>query len=218
MEDKIRELKKRFRLAMNGVTSSYMRDKGLNYKLNFGVALPTIKQIAKKYTGDIELAERLLTENVRESIIVATLIYPLESISLDKAREMASRIEHLEIAEQFSMNIFSKLPQAETLVIEWLNSDSKMLRVVGSITLVRLLMQGVELSHENLSSIIENLCATLQREPNETEFFTAMNAIKRVGRLGESIRAQIIDRMSQNESERNIEIKAELQAEFAYYA
>ncbi|MGL5014734.1 MAG: DNA alkylation repair protein [Bacteroidales bacterium] len=218
MDDKVRELKKRFRLAMNGVTSSYMREKGINYKLNFGVSLPTIKQIAQKYTGDQELADRLLTENVRESLIVATLIYPLDAVTPAKATEMASKIEHLEIAEQFSMNIFCKLPQAEALVMEWLDSDIKMVRIVGSITLVRTLMQGQKLSDENISMVIEKLCSTLERESNETEFFTAMNAIKRLGRVSQEVRAKIIDRISRVQSERIMTIKAELETEFAYYA
>ena len=37
LQDEIREIRKELRLAMNGVISTSMREKGIVYKLNFGV-------------------------------------------------------------------------------------------------------------------------------------------------------------------------------------
>ena len=45
----IREIKKQFRLFMNGVVSQSMREKGLEYKVNFGIELPRLKEIAAKF-------------------------------------------------------------------------------------------------------------------------------------------------------------------------
>jgi hypothetical protein len=42
----IKDIKKQFRLYMNGVVSQSMREKGLDYKLNFGIEVPRIKEIA----------------------------------------------------------------------------------------------------------------------------------------------------------------------------
>ena len=47
MEEKLRNIRKRLRLAMNGVISTSMRQKGMNYKLIFGVPIPEINQIEK---------------------------------------------------------------------------------------------------------------------------------------------------------------------------
>ena len=49
MQELIRDIRKRLRLAMNGVISTSMREKGMNYKLIFGVPIPELKQIAKDY-------------------------------------------------------------------------------------------------------------------------------------------------------------------------
>ena len=43
LQDEIREIRKELRLAMNGVISTSMREKGIVYKLNFGVPYPEIK-------------------------------------------------------------------------------------------------------------------------------------------------------------------------------
>ena len=41
-QEKIREIKKQFRLFMNGVVSQSMREKGLDYKLNFGILVVAV--------------------------------------------------------------------------------------------------------------------------------------------------------------------------------
>ncbi len=42
---------------MNGAVSQSMREKGLLYKLNFGVELPRIKMIAEGYEKNHDLAQ-----------------------------------------------------------------------------------------------------------------------------------------------------------------
>ena len=50
---------------MNGVISTSMRQKGMNYKLIFGVPIPEIKHIAAAHEPDAELARALWKEDVR---------------------------------------------------------------------------------------------------------------------------------------------------------
>ena len=56
VQEGIIEIKDRLRLSMNGVASKSMRDAGIGYKLNFGVGLPELKQIASEKGKDPELA------------------------------------------------------------------------------------------------------------------------------------------------------------------
>ena len=46
VEQKLRNIKQGFRLNMNGVVSKSMRDKGSEYKINWGVTLPHLKEMA----------------------------------------------------------------------------------------------------------------------------------------------------------------------------
>ena len=64
LQDEIREIRKELRLAMNGVISTSMREKGIVYKLNFGVPYPEIKGIARKHKPDGELAAALKKTSV----------------------------------------------------------------------------------------------------------------------------------------------------------
>ena len=46
LKEQLKEIKTQLRLSMNGAVSQSMREKGVVYKLNFGVELPRIKSIA----------------------------------------------------------------------------------------------------------------------------------------------------------------------------
>ena len=47
IKEQLKDIKTQLRLSMNGAVSQSMREKGLVYKLNFGVELPRIKMIAE---------------------------------------------------------------------------------------------------------------------------------------------------------------------------
>ena len=66
LHQRLKDIKTQLRLSMNGVVSQSMREKGLVYKLNFGVELPRIKGIAAGYEKDHSLAQALWKEDIRE--------------------------------------------------------------------------------------------------------------------------------------------------------
>jgi hypothetical protein len=53
MEDSMKDMRGRLRRAMNGVAAAGMRAHGIDYKLNFGVSLPEIKEIASLYAKEM---------------------------------------------------------------------------------------------------------------------------------------------------------------------
>lgn len=68
LHEQLKEIKTQLRLSMNGAVSQSMREKGLVYKLNFGVELPRIKQLpkgTKKITHWRKLCGKRISVNVR---------------------------------------------------------------------------------------------------------------------------------------------------------
>ena len=91
MEDNsqiIKEIKQSFRQMMDGAVAQSMRDKGLNYHLNWGATLPRLKLKAEEITNtchlsstaQYSLAIALWKENVRECKILATMLMPPEQM------------------------------------------------------------------------------------------------------------------------------------------
>ena len=64
VKEQLKDIKTQLRLSMNGVVSQSMREKGLDYKLNFGVELPRIKSIAAAYEKSHDLAQALWKETI----------------------------------------------------------------------------------------------------------------------------------------------------------
>lgn len=217
MQNTIRELKKSFRLAMNGDVSTSMRKSGIDYKLNFGVSLPTIKKIAAKFNPNPELADHLFRENVRESKIVATLIWPANEFPKDKAEEWVELIDKLEIAEQATMNLFAELAYAKELLFEWNSNANPNIRMTGHLLLVRLLIKGYTFNNTELDSLLLSLIQDLKSE-NNTLFSLSLNAIKRLGRNNSTTRLHILEELNKKNNDLSNAVIEEVETEYSYYA
>ena len=110
--EEIRKIKQELRLSMNGVASAFMRENGLNYKLNFGVEIPRLQSIASEFQPNHELAQALWKENIRECKILAGMLQPVDSFYPEIAEIWIEGMPTAEIAQLTVMNLFQKLPYA----------------------------------------------------------------------------------------------------------
>ncbi|MBQ8674311.1 MAG: DNA alkylation repair protein [Bacteroides sp.] len=162
LKEQLKEIKTQLRLAMNGAVSQSMREKGLLYKLNFGVELPRIKQIAASYEKSHTLAQALWKEEVRESKILATLLQPIESFPPEIADIWMEEIHTIEIAEQACMNLFQHLPYAPALAFRWIADEREYTQVCGFLIIARLLMHKGDMSERAGNEYLDQaVCAFL---------------------------------------------------------
>lgn len=160
--EKIKQIKRAFRLYMNGVTSTSMRQKGLNYKINWGVSQMDLRHMAEEYGKDAALATALWTENIRECKILATLIMPAEQLSADEAMEWASKIETTEMAEMVVFNLFQYVIEVDKLSIKLLQSEEMMQHICAYNLVCRLLKRGKECSSDLYTILFEKATADLK--------------------------------------------------------
>ena len=136
---------------MNGVVSQSMREKGLDYKLNFGIELPRLKEIAAKFEKNHEVAQALWKENIRECKILAALLQPVDTF-------------YPEIADLTCMNLFQHLPYASEKAFQWIADEGEYFQYCGYMMLARLLMQGNEMNERVENELIDQALAALQSE------------------------------------------------------
>ena len=141
LHQQLKDIKTQLRLSMNGVVSQSMREKGLVYKLNFGVELPRIKSIAAGYEKDHALAQALWKEEIRECKILAGLLQPTDSFLPEIADIWIEDIRNIEIAEITCMNLFQHLPYAPAKSFQWIADEREYIQVCGFLTIARLLMK-----------------------------------------------------------------------------
>lgn len=127
---------------MNGVVSGSMKEAGIGYRLNYGVALPQLRQIADECGKDEELAVALWKEEIRECRILAALIYPQERFMPDMADLWVEQIVFPDLAEVCAMYLFSRMNGASELAFRWIASHVAMTRYCGLLMIVHLLRKG----------------------------------------------------------------------------
>ncbi len=133
--EKIKQIKQSFHLYMNGVAAQSMREKGADYKVNWGIDLLSLRKIAKDYGKDYDLAIALWKENSRECKILATYIMPSEKMLADVADIWLEQIPTQEIAEHLSFNLLRYLDYAPSLAFKCLASDKSLYLICGFQTL-----------------------------------------------------------------------------------
>lgn len=160
-QEKLKQIKQSFRLLMNGAASKSMRDKGLQYKLNWGVQLADLKQMADTYGKDYELAIALWKENIRECKILATMMMPAEKMLPEIADLWMEQTDSIEIAEMAAFHLYQYLPYAPAMAFQWIASDRPLYQVCGFHILTRLFMNGRQPDERGISELMDQALAAL---------------------------------------------------------
>jgi len=155
LNEQLKEIKTQLRLGMNGVVSQSMREKGLVYKLNFGVELPRIKTIAAGFEKDHALAQALWKEDIREFKILAGLLQPVHSFYHEIADIWIEDIRNIEVAELTAMNLFQNLPYAPAKSFQWIADEREFVQVTGYLTISRLLMKKGDMTERASSELLD---------------------------------------------------------------
>lgn len=137
-EAQVKEIKRRIRLSMNGVTADSMVEKGLKYKQNFGVELMVLRQIAASYQHSSRLADRLWMEGWRETMIVSVLVQPVESCTHQMAIKRAEEAPAKEITDILCLYLLRKVENATALCMQLITHPSASCQVAGLMLAVQL--------------------------------------------------------------------------------
>ena len=159
---RIKEIKQSFRLMMDGVASQSMREKGLNYHVNWGASVPMLKQKAQETGKDYDLAIALWKENVRECKILATMIMPAEQMLPEVVDIWMEQTPSQEVAEMASFNLYQHLPFAPAKAYEWIASDKDLYQLCGFHVLSRIFARGQEPNERSINEFLDQAMTALQ--------------------------------------------------------
>lgn len=213
---------------MNGVISTSMRQKGMNYKLIFGVPIPEIKHIAAAHEPDAELARALWKEDVREMKILATLLFPAGSMTQEEALAWMREIPYPEIAEQCCNNLFPTVEQPDQLALKFLaDKKSPFGRMCGFLLWAQLFKKNLAVEKSRVEAFLVECTCTMHPDvevgaaaSSWQEKQAAVQALKFFGRLSPANAQDALSVISEDGQPETEELKAyydDLQFEFAYY-
>lgn len=164
LEEQLRLVKLNLRGVMNGVVSSSMREKGLNYRVNFGVDLPRLRSLAEEFPHTPELAIALWKEDIRECRLLAAMLYPAECFEADLAEVWIEQMRYAEEAECTVMHLFCRMKEASQKVFEWIAHEGPMFRLCGWLLLGRLVTMGFSLSDRDMDEVFDHMEPALKEE------------------------------------------------------
>ena len=213
---------------MNGVISTSMRQKGMNYKLIFGVPIPEIKHIAASHEPDAELARALWKEDVREMKILATLLFPAGSMTQEEALAWMREIPYPEIAEQCCNNLFPTVEQPDQLALKFLaDKKSPFGRMCGFLLWTQLFKKNLAVEKSRVEAFLAECTCTMHPDVEAgaaasswQEKQAAVQALKFFGRLSPVNAQDALSVIAEDGQPETEELKAyydDLQFEFAYY-
>lgn len=203
MKEIIKKIRTDLRLSMNGAVSSSMRDKGINYRMNFGVGIPRINQISEKYEQDKELAETLWSDDVRELKILATLLYPIEEFSKELAMSWIVEIKDQELREQLCKNLLQKLTYANELVEESAKNNIEHIRCTGYWLFARLCITKSETVEKiNCDELLQNAISDFNSQSMLLRQ-AALNTLKYYGRISGENATNVLQKVSHLEGSKN---------------
>ena len=183
VKEQIKEIKQSFRLMMDGAVAQSMRDKGLNYHLNWGATLPRLRAKADELGPNYDLAIALWKENVRECKILATMLMPPEKMLPEVCDIWMEQVPSQEIAEQVAFNLWQHLPYAPEKAYQWIANDQEYYQLCGFHVLSRLFMNGQEPNERGINEFIDQALSALQG-PYMSVRKAAMQSMQRFAELG----------------------------------
>lgn len=183
IEAQIKEIKLSFRQMMDGSIAQSMRNKGVDYHLNWGATLPRLREKADGIGKNYDLAIALWKENVRECKILATMIMPPDVVLPEVIDVWMEQTATQEIAEQAAFNLYQYLPYAPEKAYTWIASDKELYQLCGFHILSRLFMNGQEPNERGINEFIDQALAALQGESIAVRK-AAMSSMQRFAELG----------------------------------
>ena len=172
INDIVKEIKQSFRQMMDGSVAQSMRDKGLNYHLNWGATLPRLKAKAEEIKAMFnvscfmfnvyDLAIALWKENIRECKILATMLMPPERMLPEVCDIWMEQMPSQEIAEQAAFNLWQYLPYAPEKAYQWIASDQEYYQLCGFHILSRLFMNGQEPNERGINEYMDQALSAIQ--------------------------------------------------------
>lgn len=181
---KLMQIKRSFRLLMNGPTSQSMSQKGIGYKINWGVPFIELKKMASEYGRDYSLAIELWKEDIRECKILATLIMPADEMLPEITDIWMEQVKTQEMAEMLAFNLLQYVNYAPVIAYQWMASELPLYQIAGFQLLARLFANGQEANERGINEFLDQASTALQGD-NMGVKHAAANCVLRFADLGE---------------------------------
>ncbi|MFV0364910.1 MAG: DNA alkylation repair protein [Mangrovibacterium sp.] len=137
-EATFQDILKQIKRMKNGVAADAMSDKGLTYKMNWGVSIIQLRQLSKQYEKDHLLALKLWNKGWRETHILATMLEDPKQIEERQMDYWIKSIETTELIDQAIFNLYAYTKFAFVKAMEYCCGKKFLVNYAGLQLITRL--------------------------------------------------------------------------------
>ena len=120
-------IRKDFYRFRNGAVVESLKNSGTPYAYVFGLLLPQLKEVARNYPKDIDLARALWEEkDCREFRLLSLYLLPLEILNKDDISIFINDIRTIEEAELLPFKVLRNLSYANEILNDLKNYSSEL--------------------------------------------------------------------------------------------
>ncbi len=130
-DQEFRQILSKIRLAKNGETVSQMKKRGINYKINWGASVVSLREIAAQYQPNHLLALKLWNKQWRETMILAAMLDVPKEVTEEQMDYWTKSVETTEIVEALSTWLWVKTKFAFIKALEWSRGKKHLVRFAG---------------------------------------------------------------------------------------
>lgn len=163
-EKKFQRLLKTIKSRKNGDVAELMSKKGISYKLNWGVSLVELRNMAKELDPDHLLALKLWNKQWRETMILASMLDDPAMVTEEQMDFWTKSFENTEIAEVVSTHLWVKSRFAFIKALEWCRGKKFLVHYTGIHLMGRLAISEKKAIDEMFEAFFDEL-PTLAKDP-----------------------------------------------------
>lgn len=176
-EQKFQQILKWIKQQKNGDVSDMMENKGIKYKLNWGLSVIQLRSIASQFEPDHLLAMKLWNKEWRETMILSTMLDEPDLVTEEQMDFHTKSFENIEIAEQSSANLYVKTKFAFVKALEWCRGKKHLIRYTGIHLMGRLAITEKKAIDEMFDPFFEELQTLAKDERLHTVFYRTVIAL-----------------------------------------
>ncbi|HIE15364.1 MAG TPA: hypothetical protein EYP69_00390 [Bacteroidales bacterium] len=146
---KYKEILNRVHLSENRVVADMLRNSGLKYKTIFGVNIVHLRDIAKDFAPDHNLAMELWEKDIREMKILSLLIDNPNEITPEQMDQQVTTFNNPELIEQACYKTYPRVPFALEKAMTYCQHPSGYINATG-FTLIAKIAQLKQFENERV--------------------------------------------------------------------
>lgn len=213
IENQFQEILSKIKRRKNGVVADNLKERGLTYKMNWGVSVIDLKLIAKEYSQNHLLALKLWNKQWRETIILASMLDEPKDVSENQMDYWTKSFENIEVAEHIAANLWVHSKFAFVKALEWCRGKKHIVKYTGIHLMGRLAMVDKNAIDEMFEPFFEEF-HILAKDPKL--YHVIFRALTIVGNRSEWLLAQmqeLVNILQESESENATKLGEELAAQ-----